>query len=281
VTPLIGPVDAPGLHVASYNIRRRMAHLTKRSPDAWSTRRTLMARLLTAERPALIGTQEAMPDQARFLLESLGPHYRRIGRGRGPRGGGEGCPVFFDGTRLRLEEWSQSALSSTPAVRGSRSWGNMVPRVVIAAVFTDLATGIRFRLLNTHFDHLSARSRRESALMVGAMAAASAEPVIVTGDANTGVDSPPFRALTRGGRLVDAWSVASERLTPEWKTYSAYRAPRLGRRIDWLAVSPGVEVLSIGINAARFDGAAASDHEPVQALMRMPSADRIAGILPA
>jgi endonuclease/exonuclease/phosphatase family metal-dependent hydrolase len=281
VTRLIGPVDAPGLHVMSYNIRRRMSHLTKRSPDLWSGRRHLMGTLLRDERPAVLGTQEAMPDQARFLLERLGGDYRRIGRGRGPRGGGEGCPVFFDGTRLRLEEWSQSALSATPAVRGSRSWGNLVPRIVVSAVFTDLATGIRFRVLNTHFDHLSARSRRESALMVGAMAAASAVPAIVMGDANTGVDSPPFRALVGSGRLLDAWAVASERLTPEWKTYSAYRAPRLGRRIDWMAVTPGIEVAAIGINALRVDGAAASDHEPVQALVRMPAAGGITGILPA
>ena len=100
-------------------------------------------------------------------------------------------------------------------------------------------------------------------------------------DANTGIDSPPFRALTAHGRLVDAWTAASERLTPEWKTYSGYRAPRLGRRIDWMAVSPGVEVVSIGINAVRVDGAAASDHEPVQALLRMPAGAAIPGILPA
>jgi len=280
VTPLFDAAPAPGLHVMTYNIRRRMTRVSKRSPDLWSRRRRLMRALLQSERPALLGTQEALPDQARFVLESLGEDYRRIGRGRGPQGGGEGCPIFFDGTRLRLEEWSQSALSSTPAVRGSRSWGNLVPRIVVSALFTDLATGIRFLVLNTHFDHLSARSRRASARMVADLAEASAVPVIVMGDANTGVDSPPFRALTARGRLLDAWSVAVERLTPEWKTYSGYRAPRPGRRIDWLAVSPGIEVRAIGINAVRVDGAAASDHEPVQALLRMPAGVANAGILP-
>jgi endonuclease/exonuclease/phosphatase family metal-dependent hydrolase len=271
VTPLFDSASAPGLHVMSYNIRRRMTRVSKRSPDLWSRRRHLMRALLQSERPALLGTQEALPDQARFVLETLGDDYRRIGRGRGPQGGGEGCPIFFDSTRLRLEEWSQSALSSTPAVRGSRSWGNLVPRVVVSAQFADRATGIRFLVLNTHFDHLSARSRRASARMVADLAEASAVPVIVMGDANTGVDSPPFRALTARGLLLDAWSVAAERLTPEWKTYSGYHAPRLGRRIDWLAVSPGIEVRAIGINAVRVDGAAASDHEPVQALLRMPA----------
>jgi endonuclease/exonuclease/phosphatase family metal-dependent hydrolase len=265
------PVPESGdLHVMTWNIRRRMTHLMKRSPDLWSRRRHLLAALLVQERPALLGTQEALPDQARFLLEILGPDYRKVGRGRGSRGGGEGCPVFYDSRRLRLEEWSQAALSDTPAVRGSRSWGNLVPRIVVSAVFTDLATGIRFQVLNTHFDHLSAKSRRASASMVARLAAESGLPVIVLGDANTGVDSPPFRAITLPGLLVDAWAVAREHLTPEWKTYSGYRTPRLGRRIDWMLVSRDIEVRSIGINAVRVGGAAASDHEPVQALLRMP-----------
>jgi len=281
VTRLIGPAGPPDLHVMTWNIRRRMTHLVKRSPDLWSRRRHLMERLLNEERPALLATQEALPDQARFVLEALGEGYRRVGRGRGDRGGGEGCPIFFDSRRLRLEEWSQSALSGTPAVRGSRTWGNLVPRIVVSATFTDLATGIRFLVLNTHFDHISARSRRKSALMVGAMAAGSGLPVIVTGDANTGVDSPPFRALTGHSGLLDAWATAPRRVTPEWKTYSGYRAPRLGRRIDWMLVSPSVEVREIGINAARFEGSAASDHEPVQALLRMPVDGAIAGIVPA
>jgi len=33
-------------------------------------------------------------------------------------------------------------------------------------------------------------------------------------------------------------------------------------------VSPDIEVREAAINASRFDGAAASDHEPVQVLVR-------------
>ena len=85
---------------------------------------------------------------------------------------------------------------------------------------------------------------------------------------NAGERSLPYRTLT-GGPLRDAWFEAEERLTPAWGTYSGYRAPKEGRkRIDWLLVTESVTVDAVGINAVRFDGAAASDHEPVQARIR-------------
>ena len=50
---------------------------------------------------------------------------------------------------------------------------------------------------------------------------------------------------------------------------SHYKARhRGGARIDFVLVGDGIDVLRTGINAARFDGLAASDHEPVQAVLR-------------
>src|SRR5690554_675678 len=160
---LIGPVEAPGLHVMSYNIRRRMPQMNPRSPDRWAHRGPFLRRLLKAEQPALLGVQEAMFDQARFVRNALGEHYRLIGRGRRANLRGEGCPIVYDSRRLRLLEWRQTALSDTPDVPGSTSWGNMVPRVVITATFSDLATGNEFQAVNTHLDHLSRKSRLRSA----------------------------------------------------------------------------------------------------------------------
>jgi len=73
--------------------------------------------------------------------------------------------------------------------------------------------------------------------------------------------------------LRDSWETARERLTPQWGTFSNYRRLRRGgKRIDLILVGHGVVVERTGINAARFDGAAASDHEPVQAVIRPPTA---------
>ncbi|MBG6237548.1 endonuclease/exonuclease/phosphatase family metal-dependent hydrolase [Mycetocola sp. CAN_C7] len=265
---MIGPVDAPDLHVMTYNIRRRMAHVPRRSPDQWARRRPLLRILLTREKPTILGIQEGLPDQVDFLTHLLGPGYARVGRGRNADGDGEQCTLFYDSARLELNDWTQRSLSDSPAIAGSRSWGNMLPRIVVSADFTDLATGIRFSVFNTHFDHLSRTSRARSAGMVNDLVEGLGTPAIVLGDMNSGVRSLPYRLLT-AGPLRDAWAVARRRLTPAWGTYSGYRKPKVGgKRIDWMLVTDSASVEEIGINTARFDGAAPSDHEPVQARLR-------------
>jgi endonuclease/exonuclease/phosphatase family metal-dependent hydrolase len=271
--PLLGQATAPDLHVMTYNIRRRMPHLNPRSPDLWAQRKFLLRRLLATERPTLLGVQEGLLDQVLFLAESLGPAYRWIGHGRNADRRGERCVIFYDTRRLALSGWSQLALSDTPGVPGSRSWGNMIPRTAVSARFTDLATGAPLHTINTHLDHISEASRLRSARMLADLVRSAGGTTVVMGDANSGTRSKPFDELTHGADLVDAWSVAQERLTPAWGTYSNYRRPkRDGRRIDWMLVSRDLDVRAAGINAVRYGGSAASDHEPVQGLLRLREA---------
>jgi len=279
---LIGAVGAPDLHVMTYNIRRRMPTLLPDSPDRWLTRQPLMRRLLAAEQPTLLGVQEALLDQADFVAEALGPHYRWVGHGRHAAGHDEHNPVYYDSRRLELTDWRQWALSATPDAPGSRSFGNLVRRVVVSADLTDRATGARILAFNTHFDHLSWRSRLKSAtfLLDRIRVAQAAHPearVVVTGDFNATADSAVYRRLLEDGTLRDTWTAAAEQLTPQWGTISHYKKRRRGgSRIDFVLVGQGIDVRSVGINAARFGGFAASDHEPVQAMLR-PSPSPIAG----
>jgi endonuclease/exonuclease/phosphatase family metal-dependent hydrolase len=268
--PLVGPVRAPDLHVMTWNVRRRVRHLGRRSPDLWSRRRDLVRRLLDAERPAVLGVQEALPDQLELVTASLGPDYRWVGRGRDAAGVDEHAALVYDTARLRVTAHTHHALSATPHVPGSRTWGNLLPRAVVAAELTDLATGAELLVLSTHLDHLSGRAREASARMLHDLVTAADRPVVVLADANAPVGSAPYRALTRAGALVDPWDVAERRLTPAWGTFSRYRDPVPGGpRIDWLLVTPDVHVQATGVNVARFDGAAPSDHEPVQAVLRL------------
>ncbi|MFB2555532.1 endonuclease/exonuclease/phosphatase family protein [Herbiconiux liangxiaofengii] len=272
-TPLVGPVGPPELHVMTYNIRRPIPSMRRRSPDRWETRRPHLGALLEAERPSILGVQEAMPATMGFVRHALGEHYRSVGYGRSADRRGEGCPLFYDTARLELLEWRQQALSATPDVAGSTGWGNRVPRVLVAAQFRDRATSARFLAVNTHFDHLSRHARVRSAEAVHALVAASGLPAVVTGDLNSGEATTPLRALLSGGLLRDAYAVAESRLTPEWGSFPNYGDPRLGRkRIDWVATTADVEVVRAGINPQRYGGGWGSDHLPVQVVLRMPAA---------
>lgn len=263
--PLIGEVRAPDLHVMSYNIRRRMALLTHRGPDGWQRRRPLIQRLCEAEQPTVIGVQEALPDQAGFIRHALGERYRSVGYGRETNQRGEGCPIFYDRDRLELLAWNQSALSSTPAVSGSKSWGNTTPRIVVSASFRDRTTGHEFRCLNTHFDHKSRNSRMRCADEILRVLATSALPTFVTGDFNTDAQSLPYERLIGSGALLDCWPSAAERITEGWGTFPNYRAPKLSlKTIDWILATPTIRVVKAAINVNLFDGKWPSDHAPVQ-----------------
>jgi endonuclease/exonuclease/phosphatase family metal-dependent hydrolase len=267
---LIGPVAAPGLHVMSYNIRRRMPQLFARSPDRWVHRRPLLKRFLEDEQPALLGAQEALPQQANFVRHVLGERYRSIGYGREANRRGEATPIFYDSHRLRLLDWKQTALSDTPNVPGSTSWGNRTPRLVVEATFQDLATGIQFQAVNTHLDNFSRTARLHSADALRRIVSATALPSVVTGDFNTDADTSPYRELTGRDLLVDSWRSAETRLSEAWGTFLNYRVPKLERkRIDWILVTPTVTVLSAAINVTRYEGGWPSDHAAVQAVVRL------------
>lgn len=268
-TPLIGPTGAPELHVMTYNIRRRMPRLTTRTVDQWERRRPLVRRFLETERPSILGVQEALPDQAEFVQDVLGPSFEGMGFGRDADRGGERVMLFVDRSRFAVRRWTQIALSDTPDVAGSRSWGNRIPRTAVIAELTDHAANRDLTVVSTHFDHVSRRSRLRSAELIARRVTELGKPAIVMGDTNTDVGTAPYRALLDAAALADSWVVAGRHLTPAWGTYSNYRAPKPGRRIDWLVASAGAfEVVATAINAVRYDGAATSDHEPVQALLR-------------
>lgn len=255
----------------SWNIRRRIRHIIPKAADRWDRRSPGLRELLRAELPTLLGVQEALPDQARFIGEALGDGYRWIGKGRSAQGIGEGCPIYYDAERLRLVEWEQVALSNEPTRPGSTSWGNFLPRILVSATFEDRATSRRFLALNTHLDHVSARSRLRSAHAILNITSTAALPTVVTGDMNAGAGSAPLRELLGSGLLTETWGAARNRDSTEWGTFSNYRAPRSGgRRLDWILASPDFRIDRAAINEHRHAGVWGSDHLPVQAVMVLP-----------
>lgn len=269
--PLVGFVPSPDLHVMTYNIRRRMPGLDYDDPDLWSRRKPLLQRFLAGERPAVLGVQEALSHQRAAVSNGLGAAYRAIGRGRNRDGAGEGCPIFVDRARVRIDGWTQLALSSTPDVPGSVSWGNEIPRLAVVAEVVDLETGGELLVVNTHFDHVSHHSRIRSAELIADLVASAGTPALVMGDFNCRVDSEPYLILAGRGGLSDAWEVADSRLTRQWGTFPNYQEPLEGaRRIDWVLVAGAARVASAAINPARFEGVWASDHCPVQAVVTFP-----------
>ncbi|MBT2473438.1 endonuclease/exonuclease/phosphatase family protein [Microbacterium sp. ISL-103] len=271
-------LDAPApadIHVISFNIRRAMDGPLHRPRDRWSVRAPVVASLLRSERPTILGLQEALPRAMDVVMNALGPTYRFIGRGRGRAGAGEGVPLVYDAERLRLHAWDQRSLSAHPHRAASRSWGNVIPRILVWAEFSVRSTNTRFLAVNTHLDHLSPGSRRHSAEAIAGVVASTGLPALVMGDLNAGPRSRAVRTLLTRGGLVDSWRSADRRLTPLWGSLSGYRRPRVAaRRVDWILATPDVRVRAAAMNARSFEGVRPSDHLPAQALLRIDEETR-------
>ncbi|WP_194763341.1 endonuclease/exonuclease/phosphatase family protein [Microbacterium sp. UFMG61] len=268
-TPM-GAIDPDDLHVMTFNLRRPTDSALQRRADRWSTRAPAVSALLRTSRPAVLALQEALPHAMPTVRDALGDAYRSLGRGRGPEGRGEGTPLLYDSTRLIVRTWRQEALSDEPDRAGSRDRGTPFPRILVWADFEDRRTGSVFLVVNAHLDPLSARSRDRSVSRTHALLRDRTLPTIVLGDFNASPRSKTLRRMLDGGPLVDAWTAARTRHTPEWGTHANYRRPRTGaRRIDGILTTPDIDVRSVAIDARRFDGISPSDHLAVHGILRI------------
>ncbi|MFD4573278.1 endonuclease/exonuclease/phosphatase family protein [Streptomyces sp. NPDC058417] len=257
----------PAVTVMTFNLR----FAGDKRPNSWAQRRPVMRDLLRAAAPHVMGTQEGVPPQLADIESDLGPHYDRIGTGRGG-GDEESMAVFFDTRRLEPVAHEHFWLSDTPRVRGSNTWGAKYPRMVTWVRFRDLAAGGRpFCVLNTHLDNGSSYARERAAEMIVARLGRFAAdlPVLVTGDFNTiAHHSPVYDRLLASG-LVDTWDTAARR-GPAFATYHAFRGPVPdGDRIDWILASPQVRVERAWVDTYHAGGQYPSDHLPACASLRV------------
>lgn len=248
------------LRVMSFNVR---LPAESDGPDRWEARRALAARVIHDAAPDLIGTQELHKPQGDWLVAQL-PEYAWFGEGRRGGDGDEHMGVFYRTDRLQVLESGDFALSDTPEVLGSITWGHLYPRMVTWALFRRIADGRRFYLFNTHLpyrDEDEAARVRGARLLLSRISALPRDvPVVVTGDFNAAPDSPTHAAMT--GALRDAWTGAPERAGPE-ATFHGFTGTA-DRRIDWILVR-GFGVRAMRTLDAGEDGRYPSDHFPVVA----------------
>jgi endonuclease/exonuclease/phosphatase family metal-dependent hydrolase len=268
------------IRVLSYNVR----YATRGDHhDVWHDRRDAVGRLVRFHRPDVAAFQEPLPEQRRDLRERL-PAYEFVGRSRRADGEGEGCPIAVRSDRWSVADADTFWLSETPS-EPSRGWGADYPRIATWAVIRAVDGSAALLVVNTHFDHASARARREAARLIrkrvpdlareGADDSEESLPVALVGDLNCTPGSVPHRILLGDDpdgdvspadadhALRDAADVADLRHGPETSLTDFARLID-GRRIDHVLVSPAVTVEAFATLADRDDrGRYPSDHLPV------------------
>jgi len=251
---------AQPLRVMTFNIRL----LTPNDgANNWDARRDLAAAMLRSEDPDVIGTQELFKRQGDDLVARL-PQYAWFGAGR--RGGNddEHMGIFYKKDRLRVLDAGNFWLSDTPDIAGSRTWGNLYPRLVTWARFERIGDDATFIVYNTHLPYRDedepARVRSAALIRSRLDALPRNENVILTGDFNTAPDGEVHALLTAD--LADAWIASPERRGPEG-TFHNFTGDA-ERRIDWILFR-GPKVLRTRAVTTHEDGRYPSDHFAVVA----------------
>jgi len=269
--------DKPELLVMTFNIRYGTA---KDGDNSWDKRKDLAFDVLRRHSPDVVGLQEALRSQIDDIRAAL-PEYGELGLGRDDgKAGGEYSAILYKKDKMAVTESGTFWLSDTPAVPGSKSWGNDITRICTWGRFVRKGAGVAFYLFNTHLDHQSQPSRQRSAVLLARRIAERErpDPVLVTGDFNAGEDNPAVRylrgevELAAGNDdfaktpvvLVDTFRVLHADAT-DVRTFHAFKGDRSGDKIDYILAQPGTKVLQAEILHDNKDNRYPSDHFPVLA----------------
>jgi len=249
----------------TFNIRLDLA---SDGANAWPRRKEMVAAVIRREAPDLLGTQEVLLHQKRYLETAL-PGYTFVGVGRDDgTEGGEFSPLAWRSDRFEALDSGTFWLSPTPETPG-KGWDAAYPRIATWAVLRDRWTGQTIRVLNTHFDHVGTVARANAARMIAGWVAGgptAGAPAIVMGDFNAAPGSEPFRILaeTASSGLADARAINR---TPPYGppgTFNAFDiAAAPGAPIDHVFVTLDLSVTGYAVITQHWEGRLPSDHYPV------------------
>lgn len=247
----------------TFNVRAGVANDHENS---WQYRRKAAADMILDQRPAVFGVQEAVDFQLDYFLEQC-PMYQCVGVGRedGVKEG-EHMSVFYDTTRIALQDWGTYWLSETPDVP-SLGWDAACRRTATWTLLKDLTGKKDFYFVNTHLDHVGQEARRKGlALIVDRIGQMNPDgfPMILMGDFNVFPEDPCLKDLRT--LMTDAWETAPE--IDEGPTWHGWGTVTDTRHIDYIFYSGFSKCTSLVRLTKSYDNMPfVSDHYPVIAVL--------------
>lgn len=179
--------------------------------------------------------------------------------------------IFFRRAAFRRISAGGYWLSETPHVPGSSSWASACVRLANWVRLEDRATGVEFRVVNTHLDHVSQLARENQARLIVEDAAAYGDsyPQLLTGDMNADWTNAAIAAFRRGG-WADTYAAIHGTEDPG-HTFHGFIGPAYGSdigKMDWVFMRGAVGVLGATVITAARDGRFPSDHYFVSATVQ-------------
>jgi|GEM_PF-268327 len=262
--------------ILTFNVRRD--GWFSRGVNTWPIRQQLISRVIRESGAVVVGVQELLPQMRDDVQHSLcGYSIFGLGRIGGPLGEHSDILIKDDDTEVLRHEtfW----LSKHPDVCATRAYYSFFPRICTVGEIRFRSTGRSVRVFNTHFDHVCAPARVLGVWTIlrrlQKMQQQSPMPSIIMGDLNAGPDSAAIRLMRdnlhglEGVHLTDAYaSCHPGGPDPRANTYHGFGSAEGKRRLDYIFVSDGLEVVDCAVDRTSDNGRYPSDHYPLLATLR-------------
>ncbi|HOI94371.1 MAG TPA: endonuclease/exonuclease/phosphatase family protein [Syntrophobacter fumaroxidans] len=227
--------------------------------NRWVCRRDMVARVVARYGPWVLGTQEGMVSQLRFLEEHL-QGYELYAPGRFWDESCQYPTLFYRRDVMRPLEGDEFWLSLTPRVHRSKSWDSAFPRMISFGRFESLEDGRAVWVGVTHLDHIGDAARAAQAERVAEWACGRDGSCILMGDFNDVPGSPAHRLLI--DVLQDCWEALGRSEDESGMTYHKFSGIPQIARMDWILASRDMRVLDQVVVRDQEGGRYPSDHFP-------------------
>ena len=256
--------DNENIIVASYNTAAPWGSVIKGTGS--NKRAKLFAQQINDQMPDVLGVQEINSDWVKKMKEFL-PQYDYYGV---KRGGDENEKqsemngIFYLKDKFELLESNTFWISDTPDVESKYPDAGCY-RICSYVILKNKATGKIFAHFNTHFDNTSEGAQKLGGELVSERAKDVALsygdiPVVITGDFNQYSDAPGCLALEEKGYKNANKTVENG---DNMVTYNGWTKETVGRPIDYIFVTEGVEVNTFRIIRNTAKDMYPSDHYPI------------------
>ncbi|MCE5180094.1 MAG: endonuclease/exonuclease/phosphatase family protein [Porphyromonadaceae bacterium] len=250
------------MRVSTFNLRMDTPN---DGENAWPHRKEMVKGLIRFHDLDIVGTQEGFKHQLDDILELENYAYTGAGRDDG-KDAGEHSAIIYKKERFDLQQSGNFWFSETPDVPGKGWDATCCNRICSWARFSDKSSGMAFYVFNVHYDHQGQEARKNSSLLLieKIKKMAGNMPVFVTGDFNATPESEPIQVISASGLLRDSYLVTKEPPYGTTGTFNSFRtdAP-MESRIDYIWVTPQVNVRKYGVLNEVLYGRFPSDHFPV------------------
>ncbi len=242
--------------VASFNIR---LDTPADGDNSWEYRKPHVFQFIRDNQLSLIGFQEVLNNQHNDLIENL-PEYQFVGVGRNDgKKDGEAVSIAFLKEKFELIESNTFWLAPHPDSVGMVGWDAALPRIATWVKLKNRISGDVLMMVNTHFDHIGAEARRNSALLIieKIKEIVGDLPAVITGDFNITAQDEAYETITTHSfKLIDSHIVAKERVGESY-TFNNFGNMQsdadAGEKIDFIFVTPHFDVLKSAIPSSKID----------------------------